>query len=434
MSVQWTLECDGVRRSLTAWGISSPQLEFMSLDSDILTFEVAASDISAEPPFAYGARIDLYCDSVRWFTGTVKELPASLSANRDSNRFVIANPWFDLNRVIFQDDRYVQIDPDNAEAGTFKTNNTSVVLFQTLAGVLRTNGAQISRALQYANSHGVSLQIGTIDPAIKVPFQEATDVTCAEVIRRCCQYQPDTVSWFDYTTNPPTIHFQRRSNLSGVTLDLAAGNFVISAEPSPRYDLRPDGIKLFIERYTTSEGSTRIWYQEQIAGNAHEGPGCIVSTIPCMSTTSNEDDFVPRTLAQDYFNSVSALQWEGSIKLAEVECSGLLRPGKMLNLANGRAAWATMAALVQSVVMDLDQGRTTVKFGPPTQLGTQDFLELARISRKTTVNNQTGRSISRTTGIIPIGNPFVQALTTFPLKACNSETGQATTVWVSGMQ
>lgn len=428
------LEYNGSRRPLKSWGIEGARLQRVSLDADTLSFEIPSRSIHDEPPFPFGAELSLWLDSVCRFRGKVCELPAIIAADRDANRYVVANAWSELASTLFQDSRYVFKNPDDPESAKIVTNNTAVVLFQTLAGILRTNGEQITLALQYAIDHGVELQIGTIDPAIKVPFEEATDVTCAEVIRRSCRYQPDTVSWFDYATQPPTLHLRRRGALSAVTLDLDAASVIISAEPSARYDLQPVGIKLFIERISVTQGKATIWYQEQLAGNATEGPRCIVSTIPCVGTDP-DDNYVHKTLAVDFYASLSTLQWEGTIKLGEVECSGLLSPGKVVNLSNGRAAWSTMAALVQETIEDLDSGRTSVKFGPPTQLGAQDFLELARTARLTTVNNNTGRSNTITTGTQSSGNPAIaQATQTFPLKACDSTTGKDTTVWVNGSQ
>ena len=57
------------------------------------------------------------------------------------------------------------------------------------------------------------------------------------------------------------------------------------------------------------------------------------------------------------------------------------RLGTVLNLVGGRAEWATMNALLQEILDDLDQGHTTLKFGPPGHLTLQDLMEQLRANR-----------------------------------------------------
>lgn len=89
----------------------------------------------------------------------------------------------------------------------------------------------------------------------------------------------------------------------------------------------------------------------------------------------------PTGLAQSLYDALSVLQYEGSVRLLEQEVSSAVRPGHVLNLTGGVAAWATMGAQIQRVEEDVDQGATIIEVGPAQHLGPQDLLELLRPNR-----------------------------------------------------
>lgn len=99
------------------------------------------------------------------------------------------------------------------------------------------------------------------------------------------------------------------------------------------------------------------------------------------TSVSTEAEVVPIGLAAELYTALSVLHWDGSIKIVRDECDGGITPGMVLNLTGGRAEWATMKALVQTVVENLDTAETTVTFGPPNHLGLQDIIELLRVNR-----------------------------------------------------
>jgi hypothetical protein len=67
--------------------------------------------------------------------------------------------------------------------------------------------------------------------------------------------------------------------------------------------------------------------------------------------------------------------------LVEREASGAVQVGKVINIADSRAEWATMRALVQSVTVDVESGATSFNFGPAEHLSIQDLLERDRLFR-----------------------------------------------------
>lgn len=88
-------------------------------------------------------------------------------------------------------------------------------------------------------------------------------------------------------------------------------------------------------------------------------------------------DTVPEGLAAEIYAAVGALHHEGQIKLVAAEPPAPATPGNTLNLTGGLAAWASMAAAIQSIDMDVDLGTTTISFGPPEHLGPSDLVQMA---------------------------------------------------------
>jgi hypothetical protein len=90
----------------------------------------------------------------------------------------------------------------------------------------------------------------------------------------------------------------------------------------------------------------------------------------------------PTGIAQAVVESTEPLNYEGSFTWTEIEADGSGWLGSTLNLLSGVTAWSTMAALVQSVSVNLADGTTRVSFGPPGHLGVQDFRELLAAKRE----------------------------------------------------
>jgi hypothetical protein len=119
-------------------------------------------------------------------------------------------------------------------------------------------------------------------------------------------------------------------------------------------------------------------------GQGHQCSARVVATsltsgtYTTTSTVSTGED-VPTGLAQRIYEAVSVLQYEGTVTWVAEECPAV--GFGLLNLTGGRAAWESMAALIQGVSLEIETGRTTVTFGPPAHLGPTDLVELLRFNR-----------------------------------------------------
>lgn len=93
------------------------------------------------------------------------------------------------------------------------------------------------------------------------------------------------------------------------------------------------------------------------------------------------EETVPSNLAEYIYQSVNPLQYEGRCKWIEKEIDGDFL-GYKFNISQGKEAWSTMGAVVQSVGENLDYGEITVTFGPAKHLGPDDLAELTKSSRR----------------------------------------------------
>jgi hypothetical protein len=95
-----------------------------------------------------------------------------------------------------------------------------------------TNGAEIASVLNWVNEcynptkrgaeSGRSnaadvLQIGLIEPAVYPGIKRASGMLCAEVITDVLRLQPDSVSWVDETTTPPTVNVRTQGKWNYTT-------------------------------------------------------------------------------------------------------------------------------------------------------------------------------------------------------------------------
>jgi hypothetical protein len=91
---------------------------------------------------------------------------------------------------------------------------------------------------------------------------------------------------------------------------------------------------------------------------------------------------IPEGLAAQILAQYGVLRRSGSVTLKAAEISNSYQLGQKLNLENGKAAWATMTESITGVDLDIASGQTTVSYGPVETMGTQDFIEKLRASRR----------------------------------------------------
>jgi hypothetical protein len=381
----WTLSKNGAEKSLAEWGLTAGILRRRSFEKDELNFPIGRLDCLAAPLFAYDDTVILRQDGVARFVGRIRDDGTMADSRREATAYRAWNLWDDLETLVYQQNRTIR----GVDFVTLtNTPTTAVVLFRdptyTAGWVPITVLQQVTALLDFAIAQGVSMQRNVSFPAVQAPCGEARDITLAAALRRCQLWMPDAGSWVDYSLSPPRLHILRRSTMGTAPLDLTDGSEIIGINRlAQRNDLVPRGIVLIFLTSETNpaDGSTYTRVTSSIAG-ATTGPRVIISTI---DLTALENDVGPllavpaggtANLGNDYFATLSALFFDGSIMLKARECPGNWHPGMLINFVHGRPDWTAVGGIVQEVTEDLFTGQTTLQFGPPPALAAADFLSL----------------------------------------------------------
>ena len=270
----WTIECasNGVNGTFAALGLSNLNRTLLSQAADRVSFVADGASVSGDPLFPYNAVCIIRKDGVQWFRGVVTSIPRQGMDSSQQISYELQGPWRHLEKIVYYQTWRLYNSGSGALADDYMTR---CILCQHYSdGSPMTTGEQIEDALQSAlYLMGVSpqFQIGTIDPGLTVPFDEGLDLTCADVIIRMLRYTPDMVCWFDYTTDPPTLHCRAADSLAALNLSLESNQTIQGVNLTPRYDLQLPGVELIFERTVNATiGGQNLMYStvtRQRAGN-----------------------------------------------------------------------------------------------------------------------------------------------------------------------
>lgn len=101
-----------------------------------------------------------------------------------------------------------------------------------------------------------------------------------------------------------------------------------------------------------------------------------------FSETLSGGEYYPSGLAASLYAAGSKTWWDGQVVISGAECQLGIFPGQALNILNGKAEWATMAARIVAVQHNLDTGRTSIQVGPPRQMTLGDLADQLRRNRR----------------------------------------------------
>lgn len=260
----WTLEhVEGaLEQSFDAWRIDGPSVTrtLRSLASDVMTFEVAA-DFDSDPDFAVGDSCRIKRGGVGFFYGRVIQSVRVGEPGAERIKYTLAGPWW------YFDNRAAEAQWKVYDGSAFTLGNKSrVIVGQDISGGRLTTGAAVRQIVDFVRNLGAPIEVGAIFPGIQIPFGEFQDQTCAELIRLILRWTPDVMSFFDYSTARPTLHFVNRSMGAEVFRTLGADG-VQSFTATPRYDLQLPGVKIYFEQTSSVDSETRTTIVQQIAGS-----------------------------------------------------------------------------------------------------------------------------------------------------------------------
>ena len=197
-------------------------------------------------------------------------------------------------------------------------------------------------------------------------------------------------------TSPPDYDDMARGDTynSGGGTHLILKNFFdtqnayVQAAIKPVFDPDCYCAQFFIKYYSGGSGVGSMWQDDEIISSTDPGAG---SWLKYYAFTPNATgvygsvpgDVVPTDLAEQLYNILSPLQYDGTV----VCHSALTTPASIcsilrrLNIAGADTDYETMAAIVQQCGVDLLNLRRTDKFGVATHLQPQDFITLCRANK-----------------------------------------------------
>jgi hypothetical protein len=299
----WTLTYNGTEKTLADWGITNLQRTRRSQQTGQITFTIPGNAFSALP-FTHRSAITVRRDRAQagssfsggtiWFYGVVINQAAAASGTNERLSITVLDPFWHLENLVYAQRFNVFTgwggqpgeDPQFTESKT-----THLTLNQDDDGSIIGTRAQIADALDYAISLGAPIQFNSATfPDMKIPLREEKDITCAEVIRRELAYM-DAVTWFDYTTTPPTLNIKRRSDCTAVSRS-AVGLQGLTLRPRP--DLQVPFVQLKFEKTYNDSGGSFLQIVEQIYPNPLPADkfGGLIATVVLSPTNA-------QTLLQD---------------------------------------------------------------------------------------------------------------------------------------
>lgn len=299
----WTLTIGSTTKTLAEWGLMSPRLSTVNLGRDVLTAETAAEfDASVIAP--YGTTVKLYRDGVKWFDGESFVTPRSARGASERQSLSFVGPWNFLERNVYK-------------TPWFRAADNSTIYTSHLIFPINSVAAHITNAINYAISRGANMQLGTITAPIVPPSFEVTDITIAGAIIRLSHYAPDCIGWFDYSTTPPTFHFQPRSVLTTVPLTMPTagepfGSRLEMIEPVAREDLQVDNVALTFEITSQVDGEEVFGFYLD-----HYPPATTGLEDGCMSAVINLQGFsattVQGTVIAETIDTSSLTWWQKAV-------------------------------------------------------------------------------------------------------------------------
>lgn len=280
----WTLTIGSTTKSLADWGVSGLTRRRSSQALDVVGFVCDGLDVDADAPFSAGSEVAISRDSVVWFRGRITGLRREAFGVAERISYEVAGPWWYMERLVYQQTWQVY--------GVGPVYRSHCLLNTFADGNAMHTRDQIDEALEWSRSRAFATY-GTSPfqwdksgfPLAYIPADEVRDITVAECVRKQLRWVPDAVSWFDYSTTPPTFHCKRRADLTSV--DVAAGAPVSVLQLVPRYDLQVPSVVLKFESTDTVDGVsyTTITRQNAPVGATGEEFGALCATIDLQGTS-----------------------------------------------------------------------------------------------------------------------------------------------------
>jgi hypothetical protein len=269
MSSVWKLVCasPSIDAEFEDLDITGASVSLGSCDVDRLTLEVEPDNgIMAAVLIPFNAQCQITRDDEPFFSGVCRTNPRQGTNPQEIVRYEILGPWFDLQRLTFQ--QRWKIWDAATETATWQ-RKSRIILGQAEDGSAMTVGEIIAEVLDYAVDCGANLDVPadtTGWPSVKIPWEEISNLTCADVIIRCLSFVPDWKCRFDYSEDPPVFELVNRTSATAMTLTIGTSD-ITEISIAARNDLACPGVRVIFERTHEFDGSSFESIEAQVAGD-----------------------------------------------------------------------------------------------------------------------------------------------------------------------
>lgn len=235
-------------------------------------------------------------DPVTWFRGVVRRAPRRLAPESETVAIEALGPWHWLERTPYLQSWKAPANPDDTASVLISYLRGRAILNQDASGNKIDAKAFLEEVLAYCAA-AVAAATGTapftyvVDAslAVTLPWDEVTDLSCADAIGRILSILPDTVAWVDYAPTVPVIHLSRRPELDALALPVLppGGSSDFAAAVRSTIDLAPmpeqQRTKVVLIYVSTNRANEASWETFDIdawpVGSAPNHPDALVRTI-----------------------------------------------------------------------------------------------------------------------------------------------------------
>ena len=290
--------------TLESLGITLASLDFVSHGPGKAVLEIAGA-FDATAPIAYGDDVKIIRNDgsdVVVFRGRARTLPRWGSGTSEGYAIDIIDAWADLEETIYQENWQAYTDTGSGFVEGTHAMARALLGFDASGDPLDT-AAFITEVIGYANSVDIAIQIGGVPTGTTMVPREVSNAFCAELISEALAYHPDWMTWIDYSTTPPTLHFVDRASATARSFPVDGTGDVAGFEIVRRDDLKP--VRVIIQAETSGGISGLTPYRGLVVDMyppaadpgpdpiPTEGPGVLVATLPGSGSTSGNPGTSP---------------------------------------------------------------------------------------------------------------------------------------------
>ena len=241
MSDLWKLECTtrwvGLK-TFAELGLEFASFRKASRVPDVMELSRVAA-VDAADLLEFKDWVTVWRGDVRFFQGNVTQLPRAATDVRESGAYEISGPrWWMAQLPAIAAWKSDGADPE-------ATVDRSRIIYEpgSLADP-KTTGEFARDIIDAMIVAGIPVQRGTILDGYQTVRFATGGTSWADALDSIYALHPDAVERFDYSTSPPTIHIGKRAAMDAIDIPLGQVDSPNSLSFQPRYDLRPDRVRI----------------------------------------------------------------------------------------------------------------------------------------------------------------------------------------------